>query len=203
MSAEQVELYGFTYWRLPLVITGVSEILMHNPVVSMNRSPEEVGRGKSIPPPEVEAKRGLYALSDGRLYLPAISLRNSVLGGASKGGFRIRKVALRSLLPAALLIEPNEIPLTREGASLTVDGGYTVDVRRAVIKRSGIMRARPMIMLPWECAATAYVDSALYVTESMLEGFMDVLRFAGQFIGICDYRPEKSGWFGRFTARSG
>lgn len=68
---------------------------------------------------------------------------------------------------------------------------FTVPV---VVQRSRIMRTRAKIDEPWACEFTLDVDEEL-VDQPKLDRWLDV---AGRRIGLGDWRPEKSGNYGRF-----
>ena len=68
---------------------------------------------------------------------------------------------------------------------------HTVPV---VAQRSRILRARAKIDTPWSC--TFEVDDEM-IDQSQLLEWLDI---AGRQVGLGDWRPEKSGMFGRFAA---
>ena len=70
---------------------------------------------------------------------------------------------------------------------------YTVPV---VVKSSRILRTRAKFDTPWSCTFELDVDDELIDQDQLLE-WLDI---AGRQIGLGDWRPEKSGMFGRFTA---
>ena len=57
-----------------------------------------------------------------------------------------------------------------------------------------IVRTRAMFETPWECDFVLDVDDEL-VDKAMLERWLDI---GGRRIGLGDWRPEKSGSYGRF-----
>ena len=64
-----------------------------------------------------------------------------------------------------------------------------------VVQRSGrILRTRAKFDLPWSCAFEVDADDEL-VDESKLRQWLDI---GGRRIGLGDWRPEKSGEYGRF-----
>ena len=58
------------------------------------------------------------------------------------------------------------------------------------------MRTRPLFEPPWAAEFRVDYDPDL-VDKSLLENWLDI---AGRRIGLGDWRPEKSGMYGRFTA---
>ena len=72
---------------------------------------------------------------------------------------------------------------------------FTVPV---VVKGSRLMRTRARFDPPWTCCFTVDCDDEL-IDISQLERWLDI---GGRRIGLGDWRPEKSGEFGRFTVVS-
>ena len=70
---------------------------------------------------------------------------------------------------------------------------YTVPV---VVQRSRILRTRAKFDIPWFCTFEVDVDDE-QIDQSHLLEWLDI---AGRQIGVGDWRPEKSGMFGRFSA---
>ncbi len=68
---------------------------------------------------------------------------------------------------------------------------FTVPV---VVQRNRIMRTRAKFDLPWACVFEIDADDEL-VSESLLTEWLDI---GGRRIGLGDWRPEKSGQYGRF-----
>ena len=65
-------------------------------------------------------------------------------------------------------------------------------------RRSRIERTRAKFDTPWECAFTLDVDEEL-VDQEQLDRWLDI---AGRRIGLGNWRPEKSGDYGRFETES-
>ena len=72
---------------------------------------------------------------------------------------------------------------------------FTVPV---VVQRARVLRTRAMFELPWSVTATLDVDDEL-VDKTHLESWLDI---GGRRIGLCDWRPEKSGQYGRFDVKT-
>lgn len=172
-------------------LKGLSALLMNNPT-SMTRPEGTKLSRKTIPPPEEEAASKRYLLPDGNFYIPAIAIRSSMLNGAK--GYRIGKMSAREILSAAVTLTDEVFPLKRNGNPI---GGndYSIEIRRAVVQRQGIMRARPRIDLPWEVEAIFGFNSQL----ANIDQVRTAIENAGQVFGLLDYRPQRSGWFGKFA----
>jgi len=174
---------------LQFTLNGLSPILMHNPS-GMKRDAGDMNR-KTISSPEEEAEKSVYKFPDGNLYVPAVAVRNCLLNGAK--GYRIGKKGAIAILSGAVLMVDEAFSLYRDGKPIS-DKDYTIDVRRAVVQRQGITRARARIELPWKLECTFGFNETL----AGLDHVKTALEAAGQIVGLLDYRVEKKGWFGRF-----
>lgn len=175
---------------LHIKLKGLSPLLMNNPT-SMGRVEGGALSRKVIPMPDDEAASKRYLLPDGNFYIPAIAVRSSMLNGAR--GYRIGRRPAREILAAAVILTDEVFPIFRNGKPIP-GSNYQIEIRRAVVQRQGVMRARPKIDLPWEVECIFGFNSEL----ANLEQVKTALTTAGQAIGLLDYRPERSGWFGRF-----
>ena len=176
---------------LYIILNGLSALLMHNPSGMVKPGGKRGLSRKSIPSPEEEAKASRYLLPDGNMYIPAIAVRRSLLSGAK--GYRIGTRRAADILSGAVILADDEFPLLRDDKPMDGDD-YSIDTRRAVVQRQGIIRSRAMIELPWTVKCVFEYNSEL----ASLEHIKDSLNTAGQIVGLLDYRPEKTGWFGRF-----
>lgn len=181
--------------KLHLKLNGLTPLLLHNPAGSMPAGGAKKISRKVIPSPEEEAKASRYVLPDGNFFIPAIAIRNSLLGGAK--GFRIGRIAAISILSGALDIIDEVFPLLRDNQPLNAEN-YSVDTRRAVVQGQGIMRSRAKIELPWQVEAIFGYNPDLVNLQQVKE----IASNAGRVVGLLDYRPEKKvglpGWFGKF-----
>lgn len=184
---------------LKFTLVGESAMLQHNPAGLMGGDPEGMGR-KTIPTPEEEAKKGLYKDQEGYLYIPAVAVRNSMLTGSI--GSRIGKRAAKGVLASivSLLDSQERFPMFGGGSRPERLTSYSaIDIRRVMLnKKAGIVRARPRIDLPWSVDCVFAFDERV-VGDSTVS-VEQALVLAGRNVGLGDYRPEKSGWFGKFQA---
>jgi len=175
--------------RLYFVVEGLTPMLMHNAatmkIPGLHRP--------SIPTPEEEAAESRYLLSDGNFGIPAIAVRTSILNGAK--GLRSGRSPLKPILSGAITTEDEWFPLLRNGKPI-IGSDYTIDTRRVVIQRQGVLRSRPKIELPWEIGCVFGFNPAVIPD---LEVIRVVLQKAGIMAGLLDYRPERGGWFGKYT----
>jgi len=184
-------------------LRGTSALLMHNPAV-MGPKPKGMNT-KNIPAPEVEAKANCYFdKNDGKsLVFPATGVRSCILSGGKY--LKIGKFSAPGVLSAALKIVEEWFWLVdQDGDRLTE---YEVDIRRAVIGKAGVVRARPMLTKWWlqgifginttpeQATPKAPI---IYTPTAPKEAIQLGLERGGRMYGIGDYRMEKKGWFGAF-----
>jgi hypothetical protein len=181
--------------QLTYTITGLSPLLLNNPRGMLAQSGAAPSRQKRIPTPEEEAEGGTYRTAEGIIAVPAIAVRNAMITAAAGFKYKTRSwkgfVSHIEIHPAELLplYDSHDAPVT----------SYEIDLRRAVIRgRGAVARARPLVR-DWRASFTFVADTEMLPTDDPRELLKRFLLDAGARIGIGDYRPEKTGWFGRFT----
>lgn len=182
--------------ELNYTIEGLTPLLMHNPraMMTMNENGSGPKKQKSIPSAEDEAEMGAYRTADGVLAFPAIGVRNAMITAA--GAFKYKTRSWKGFV-THIQIEPSDLLMLSNGDGPLTE--YEIDVRRCVIKgRGAIVRARPIVK-KWHTSFSFIVDTSMLPTDDPHGLIKTFLLEAGSRIGIGDYRPEKTGWFGRFT----
>ena len=173
-------------------IVGVYALLMNNPA-SMQGGNDKGAKAKKIPTPEEEAKTKVYRLDDGQLYFPSEGFRRGIIKRACAGR-KIGKFYATSVVPGALFLLNDRSPLVDPETGVLITE-YAIDTRRAVIQKAGIMRSRPRIE-HWSTTVNYEIDPDFLDEATVL----DLQNIAGKIAGIGDYRPEKTGPFGRYYA---
>ena len=192
--------------RLGFTITGVSAIIMHNGAAGLDtRSPlsREIAaittkRGGNRTPVdderlrELECHRSLYLDADERPTLPEAALRAMIETAA-------RKTKQGPLVREGLMIESVAFRynLKRYGEKLEKLRKTAQFVAPVVVSRQRILRTRAMFDCPWSVVGIADVDPEL-VDEEKLTAW---LALGGRRVGLGDWRPERSGCFGRFNLK--
>ena len=138
---------------------------------------------------ELECVRSLW-LENGWPTIPHSALRACIETGA-------RKLKQGPLVREGLIVQSSKFSFDTERYGETIDSWgrkcqHTVPV---VVQRNRILRTRAMFETPWSVSAVVYGDDELVDAEK-LHTWLDI---AGQRIGLGDWRPEKSGAFGRFS----
>jgi hypothetical protein len=156
--------------------------------------------GKKIPLAYDEAKAGLYALPDGQLYTKSEWYREAGLIAASdvKDPSRKGRATMTRRFSASVFLCTEYCLLFRasdhQKPITSADSDWTIDTRRVVIQKNGILRSRPRIE-DWYCVLELEYDPDLMQEELIAA----VLSNAGKYPGVGDYRIGKKGMFGRFN----
>ena len=174
-------------------LKGLSPILLHNPAGMGGNG--KVGKGR-IPTPEEEAAAGCYWTEDkSSLAIPSTNiLRCFTKAGAQ---FKVKmgaaKTTMAKVIPSAVSIEPIEcVPFgTKE---------YSIDTRRAVVQKQGILRSRPKLN-PWTLKFDLLVIDE-DIPRDMIPALRLVVEDSGRRVGLGDFRIEKTGPFGKFAVES-
>lgn len=172
-------------------ITGLSPLLVSNPAKMKGGQPT-MGR-KTIPSPEEEAKSSTYQLSDGRFYLPSIQFRMGLLYAVA--GKKVGKRSARQIVAASVFNSTDKSILIDPDTNKPLKD-YTIDTRRAVVQRQGIMRSRACFE-KWATEVEFEIDTDLLSEKVVAEN----LNEAGILSGCGDYRPSRQGPFGRYQAQ--
>jgi hypothetical protein len=180
--------------EIKVTIGGLSPLLMNRFVessevkISSGTSSSMQSGSKGTPREQAEVKA--YRDEDtGELYLPGPNLMRAIINAGifHKVGKRQLTTQKSSLIPAFLQVVEIVIPLDSDK--------WEVDSRSVVIPSTGgrIMCHRPRCD-KWKCTFHLSVDEN-GISENLARTLVDD---AGMKIGLCDFRPERKGPFGRF-----
>lgn len=202
------------YQVITLRIESVSGLLMHNPAGSMQQadaSKPASRAGKTIPKPYDEARASLYADTPtslsldpevpAQLFIPSDALREAGIIAAKSFRDKSRRgnATYEQRFGASVFLSSERFFLEdREGKQITsADECWAVHTKRAVVQGNGIMRSRALVR-DWACDAEfEWDDESFSVPEVAM-----IIKQAGKFPGLLDYRPGKKGPFGRFNLAS-
>ena len=187
-------------------IDGTSPIIHHSsagldPLLPINVEVAEItrkrGSNRTVADNErlsrLETVRSLWLDADGRPTIPRTAVRALIETGAKKvrQGAQVREGLV--VVSTAFVYDVDAYGETLD--KLAESARFTVPV---VVKGSRLMRTRAKFDLPWSCSFTVDADDEL-VDSDQLQRWLDT---GGRRIGLGDWRPEKSGEFGRFTLAS-
>jgi len=174
-------------------LIGNRPLLTHNPSGMTGGSGKDM-KTKQIPMPKDEAAAGLYLNADGRYSFPAIGIRRCLITAASKSRMKIGKYSAADTI-SANVFPVEELCLIEDAKTSKPIKTYEVNVQRAVVVRQGILRARPLFR-DWAIRIALEIDETYITAEHVLT----VMNLGGKMVGIGDYRPERKGMYGQFTA---
>ena len=174
-------------------ITGTSPLLQNNPAEFIGAAEDDaITTGKPKYDDAEEARLRLYKDPDGRFCHPSEAFIKAMIRAVT--GKKIGKLTATSTLKGSVfIVEPFAIIEDAKGKPATK---YTIDKRPVVIGKARIPRCRPC-WSKWYMRVPLEVDTAILSPVNVEEA----LSLAGRTVGIGDYRPEKGGGFGRFTAK--
>ena len=180
-----------------VVIRGVTPLLVHkfSDGATVGASTRRVA---SAPPnPRAEATKAAYVRANGEFYISAFCIGGTMK--AAGGGHKMKgsRKSLRFVVPSAVMVKTDTITILRDDLKPYTD--FEVDARPVTIPatKGRIMRYRPR----WD---TWKLRFGLEIDEDMLnlDDAQMLLTEGGASYGIGDFRPEKSGPFGRFVIES-
>ena len=189
-----------------IVIEGVSPIIHHSaggidPLLPINEQKKEITRKRGTNRTDADDARLRELETIGSLWLdsadkptiPGAALRTVIETGS-------RKLKQGPQVREGLVVISTSFDYDRERYGVDLDMlqksvQFTTSV---VVQRNRILRTRAKFDCPWSCTFEVDVDDEL-VSKSQLEQWLDI---GGRRIGLGDWRPEKSGEFGRFKLAS-
>ncbi|MDI6752817.1 MAG: hypothetical protein QME78_00295 [Thermodesulfobacteriota bacterium] len=184
--------------KINVTIKGITPIIMNrfteeNEVsVGSGTSAVQIG-DKGTPRQQAEKKR--YADKEGNLYIPGPNIFACLINAGKFHKVGKSKVTTQksSLIPAGITVEEIVVPMTNGNGGKPA---WEVDSRSVVIPSTGgrIMCHRPRVD-EWRAQFTLDVDTEMF-QPNFVRKLMDD---AGKKVGLCDYRPERKGPFGRFV----
>jgi|SRR5215831_502728 len=199
-----------SYDIVKLRVTSVSPILMHNPKLLMKAGGDTtLKRGSTnqqIDPPDIEARKGLYVLPDGQLYIPADAFKEAAKLAArdiDDPTVRGRRRSMQQRFSSSVFLSRERFPLFRPesngdlGRPICADvDEWEIYVKRVVLKGNGVLRGRAKIDT-WACDVEFEYDADT-IDPNIVSTIVDQ---AGRWPGVLDFRVGRGGPFGRFTAR--
>ena len=139
---------------------------------------------------ELEAQRSLWLDESRAPTIPATAIRSMIEGGARK-----RKQGPQVRGGLVVLSTAFDYDREKYGTGIGKLGRSTQYTVPVVVKSNRILRTRAKFDTPWSCTFEVDVDDELIDQDNLLE-WLDI---AGRQIGVGDWRPQKSGMYGRFT----
>lgn len=172
-------------------IRGTSPLIMHKwseKALREMREKQQEGKktkARELRKPEEEAKQATYTTDDGEIGIPGMAFKASLVNAAHKD-IGIEKTLVRKALFLVTDDSNKVLPITCSEPIVREDC-----VR--VGMGSADLRYRPEFR-DWSCVIRLEVDSELLQERDVLA----LVDRAGFGVGLCEWRPEKGGEFGRY-----
>ena len=183
-TMEHVEIVTFA-------IEGISPLLQNNPkefIGSGGQEKELTAKSRSYDDAQ-EAELRQYRDGDGLFYHPSVAFTKAILRAVT--GKKFGSETATSLVKGTVFIaEPHCILCDGKGKPLKK---YTIDRQSVVIGKARILRCRPRFDI-WFTKLALEINTGILSADNV----RDALSLAGRVVGIGDYRPEKTGGYGRF-----
>lgn len=132
----------------------------------------------------------LYHDADLGPYVPGANIKSALVGAA-----KIQRLGA-SFKRAVLVLDDRcrlEYSGPREPEKIYANPRF-VDARSVVVSSARLIRYRPKFE-SWSLTVSIMFSPEMVERDDILRAAEN----AGLFVGLCDYRPEKGGSFGRFT----
>ena len=146
--------------------------------------------------PEDDAESRLYTDEHGNIIMPQPNLLMCITAAGKffKNGKSKISTQKSSLIPACLAFK--DVAYRVKGKGGKGKASWSVDTRPVRIPSTGgrILRHRP-IFHAWSISFDVDLDTDI-ISEGLLREIVDA---AGKRIGLCDFRPDCRGPFGRFV----
>ena len=173
-------------------ITGVSSLLQNSTASMFKPKDDGLKGGKTKYVDEDEAEIRINRNESGEVTLPSQAFRAGMQRAGS--GRKIGKLTARQVVSGGVFPQEEHIVL-HDAKGKSFKSCSSIDKRRVVVGTSGVPRCRPRFD-NWQCKLAMEIDTLLVKVEVITE----LLNLAGKIAGIGDFRPEKGGTFGRYTA---
>lgn len=181
-------------------IVGIAPLMQSNR--KSMRHGSEGAKTKKIPKPKEEALAGAYFMPNGQAYHPAEAFRGALVSASV--GYKFGKLGAKRVIQGSVSVLGELHPESADVVALLFHPKtgkplkkYVIDVRRVVVQKQGVLRARPRYD-QWSTEIAFEYNTELLPREDLLK-FMEL---AGR-MGVGELRPvcecgKGGGWFGRF-----
>ena len=198
-KSQKAELAGVSQVQVVVRLKGVSPLVQHcwsEKARTMMRDKQQTGKKtktRELKDPKAEGEAAMYRTEDGKPGIPAVAIKAAVID-AAHNDLGMPKTLVRK----SLFIHPfgRDVVLPLEHADKKKRGAVEYAIEEDMVRvgqGSADLRYRPYFY-DWGVTTTWIIDAdGLQVSD-----LLTLLDRAGFGIGVCEWRPEKGGQFGRF-----
>ncbi len=170
---------------IKIEIEGTSPLLMNRYNIEAEMDRQKGKRITKTYDSKEEAEKSAYFTKDKKnLMIPAINIYASILNASSF--HKINRRSAKSILAGSLRVLPEEVSLETKK--------YQIDIRPVVIQRARVLKSRARLDT-WKAKFEIVYNEKLIGDAEIIRV---VLEESGMRIGLMDYRPQKSGYYGTF-----
>jgi hypothetical protein len=144
-------------------------------------------------PTKTDAEKVAYRSENGNLFIPTTAIFGTMFNGAK--GWLTKGSKLGVYLPSLDILPPEEIPLLDLKGKPIKD--YDLNVRIVHNWKVGRLVAGCPWVKEWTAKFEMRYNPLIFLDTH--ETLHTCLEKAGFYVGLCCYRPEHKGKFGRFT----
>lgn len=177
--------------KINVTIEGTSPLLMNRYNVEAELARQKGKRINKTYDPKEEAEKAAYFSTKGKreLIIPSGIIYAALLNASSF--HKIGRRSAKSILAGSLRIQDLN---GGEEISLGTDK-FEIDTRPVVIQRARVLKSRARLD-KWKATFEITFNEDLIADAEIIK---TVLKEAGLRIGLMDFRPAKSGWYGCFA----
>lgn len=191
-SSNPVKLQKLKPEQAIFTIYGISPLIVHawgNKAIRMIEDKQQK-KGKApreAKDPAQEMQSCFYPTIGDKHTIPAAAIKQAIVSAATslddKISFSQKKIK------QAIFVRGDFLELNASKPVMRTDM-----VRVGGMSKSADVRYRPMFET-WSCSVVIDYNASIYSREQVVQ----LVEVAGFAVGICEWRPEKGGSFGRFT----
>ena len=191
-KTKSVQLMSLKPERSIFTITGISPLIVHAWGGKAIRMIEDKQQKKGKQPkeakdPEAEMASCFYPRSGKKHTIPAAAIKAAIVSAATSLDDKIN--FSQKKIKQAIFVVGDMLELDASEPKMRTDM-----VRVGGMSKSADVRYRPMFE-KWSCSFQVDYNASVYSLEQVAQ----LIEVAGFAVGICEWRPERGGSFGRFT----
>lgn len=195
-ETKEIKLPELQIQRLPLRVTGITPLIVHawsEKAKEQMRLKQQKGAkmAKSAKDPNADFEGAKYRDAKGNECVRALFFKNAIVSAA-----RFADDLKMTVLRGAIFVEGDFLPIqdkTGRKAAKSVMREDTVRVGNGVAD----LRYRPEYA-DWSVDITIQFNAHVLSAEQVV----NLVRLAGFSVGICEWRPERDGHYGRFDVEA-
>ena len=182
---EEVTLLAMDIRQVTVPVIGTSQLIVNNwseKSLRMIRDTQQkkAKTARAAKDPKADFESAKYKNANGKDCVPAGAFKNAIVSAARYNDAKM------TVLRGAIFVVGELLPLKFEHCEMREDPGRVGQGKTDLRYRPGYIGWR--VDLPIE-----YNSSVL-----SLEQVLNLIKLAGFSVGICEWRPERNGQFGRF-----